>query len=643
MVDGRFEPELWEYLSAGQALRVLVIDDWGVVRAAIRKRLESRNLEVIEARNGAEALKTIQEQVPDLVLLDMVMPRLDGSFVLKALRNTFSKTQLPIISLISSDSSNEIVKALDSGANDYVTKPIDYDVLWARLSNQLVQKQAAEYLRHAQSSLEQLIRQRTEELNSSNRKLKRVIQERLLTEDRLQRQANYDELTGLPNRSLVKDRLEQTIAKAKRQGLHPGVGFLDLDNFKYVNDTLGHAAGDELLIQVATRLSACARKSDTVARLGGDEFLLILEDSDSGPVRSGELGLRHVGERIIRSFSEPFVIEGNQVVVTPSLGFAIFPRDGHDGNELMRSADAAMYRAKTEGKNSYCFYSADMTVQAKTRMQVESRLRHAIEREELSLRYQPIVDLRSGEIVRVEAVLNWDNAEVGMTAPDQLFRLAEETGLIVPIGRWVIRSVCAQLKSWRDSGICDPNVAVKLSARQFQSDARLVETVQSALNSNGLSAAAIQFELAEDMLLQASSATAEALRELDLMGIRILVDDFGTGGASLLCLQNYPVSAVKIDPRRINGISDNPRDAKLVRAIIAMAMVLDLPVVATGVQMDTQLESLRDAGCRYAQGAYFSKPLPGGRIETMLRQRRCGPSWKQALKLTTTPSIGYGA
>ena len=635
MVDESFKPELQEYLSSGQALSVLVVDDSTAVRTAIKDRLESCNLEVIEARDGSCALELIREKLPDLVLLDVEPADIDGISLLRTLRDTYTKQQLPIIAAISGDTPTEIVQALDAGANDYVTRPVDDDVLWARLSNQLMQKQAADYLRHAQNSLEQQIRQRTEELNSSNQKLKRVIQERLLAEDRLQRQANYDALTGLPNRSLAKDRLHQTIAKAKRQGLCPGVAFVDLDNFKYVNDSLGHAAGDQLLVEAARRLSACARKSDTVARLGGDEFLMILEDTEKAACESRELDLRRVGERIIRSFAEPFVLDGTEVSVTPSLGFAIYPRDGDDGDKLVRRADAAMYRSKNDGKNTYCFYSSDLTVKSQMRVFVETQLKQALDRGELSLDYEPVVDAHSGQIIKAETQLRWENPKLGIMAPDYFIKVAEQTGLIGPIGQWVVQSACDQIKSWRDSGISEISVTVKVSARQFQAGGKIVETVGEALSSSGLPATALQLVIPEAVLLRASPATRKILDELEKTGIRLLVDGFATGCASLSCLQRYQPVAVKLDSHTIGKLPYSHRDAQMVKAILAMADSLDIPVVAEGVETKTQLDFLRDSGCRYVQGIYLSQPLPAAQFLDLLRQNRRCDSGKNAVQLAT--------
>jgi len=636
MADRNYETELQEYISSGQALRVLVVDDSKVIRVAIRERLELGNIEVVEARSGKQALESIYNQLPDLVLLDVVMPGMDGISVLKILRNTYTKQQLPVIPVTSRDSTGEIVQALDSGANDYVTKPIDFDILWARLSNQLMQKQAGEYLRHAQASLENQIRLRTAELNSSNQKLKRVIQERLLAENRLQRQANYDELTGLPNRSLAKDRLEQTIAKAKRQNLHPCVAFLDLDNFKFVNDTLGHVAGDDLLREAARRLSACARKSDTVARLGGDEFLLILEAGDNESAQPCEIGVQLVGERVIASFSKPFLLDGNEVNVTPSIGFAIYPKDGEDGNQLMRHADTAMYRSKHDGKNTYCFYSPEMTAKAKMRMHVESQLRYALERDEFSLHYQPIVDAHSGEIIKAEALLRWHNSELGMITPDYFIPVAEDTGLIVSIGEWVIQAVCKQVSVWRKSGMKNICVTVNVSARQFGSDSELINVVEDALKANRLPADALQLELTEGVLMDESPYTVKTMEELEKMGIKLLIDDFGTGYASLSYLQRYHFDCVKIDRSYINNILMNEKDAQLVKAIVAMANSLGMSVVSEGVETGGQLDFLLDAHCQYAQGYYFSKPVPAKEFKVLFYRSNISSTDFRTLEFTTT-------
>ena len=616
-----YEPEIQEVVLSGKSLNVLIVDDSRVIRAAIKEILEIGNLQVTEACDGKEALKSISNTLPDLVLLDAVMPVMDGVSVLKALRKSYSKIQLPIILIASQGSPREMVQALDLGANDYVTKPIDFDVLWARLTNQLMQKQAAEFLRSAKQSLEIQITQRTAELKSSNEQLEKEIKVRLHAEDKLQKQASYDELTGLPNRSLASDRLQQTLVKAKRHNLKPAVTFLDLDNFKYINDTFGHAAGDDLLREAARRLTGCARGSDTVARLGGDEFLLILDDDGKLKGSLPESGVRHVAERIIKSFSKPFVIEGQELNITPSIGFALYPKDGEDSNKLMRHADAAMYRAKKDGKNTYCFYSPEMTMQAKLRMNIEAQLRRALERNEFSIHYQPIVNSKSGKIVKAEALLRWHCDELGMITPDCFIPIAEETGVILPMGNWVIQKACEQVKNWRNLGWSTICITVNVSARQFKSDSSLLETVQQALKQYNLPSDAIQLELTEGVILEETSDSAEMMKQIEDMGIKLLIDDFGTGYASLSYLQRYNFDSIKIDRSYISSVLKSEQNAKLVKAVIAMANSLGMSVVSEGVETKGQLDFLLDAECGFMQGYYFSKPVPADEFVVLLKKQ----------------------
>lgn len=627
-----FEPEIQEYISAGKVPTVMVVDDSKVIRAAIREVLELGNLKVVEADAGKVVLELVSCILPDLILLDVELEETDGMEVLALLRKQYSKMQLPVVLLTQSESTIENIRALDMGANDYVTKPIDLDVLWARLSNQLMQKKAAEYLLTAQEGLELQYKRKTAELKLSNRKLKQEIQERLITEDKLQKQASYDELTGLPNRSLATDRLDQAILKAGRQLTQPCVAFIDLDNFKYVNDTLGHAAGDELLCEAARRLDDCARKSDTVARLGGDEFLLILEDTVNQHYQERELEIRHVGDRILDSFSRPFVLGGKEIAITPSVGFAVFPKDGKDGNILMRHADAAMYRSKHDGKNTYCFYSPEMTVKAKMRMNVESQLRHALDRQEFTLLYQPIVEASTGQIVKAEALLRWKNSELGMISPDHFIPVAEDTGLIMPIGQWVIDRACQQVRQWHDSGWTELGATVNVSPQQLLTDKGLIEDIEQSLGRYQLAERDLQIELTESALTCETPNTLEVMSELSRMGIKLLLDDFGTGYASLTNLQKYDVDSIKIDRNFINNVLLDSRDEKLVKAAIAIAYNLDISVVSEGVETAEQLRFLLDADCEYAQGYFFSKPVSGDEFDALMK--KCHQSCKDKNNLS---------
>ena len=375
-----------------------------------------------------------------------------------------------------------------------------------------------------------------------------------------------------------------------------------------------------MLREAANRLTECARGSDTVARLGGDEFLLILDDDGSDKVVQNELGVRHVAERILKSFSIPFIIEGQELNITPSLGFAVYPRDGEDSNKLMRHADAAMYRSKHDGKNTYCFYSPEMTVKAKMRMDVENELRHALERNEFTMFYQPIVDSESGEIIKAEALLRWHSKELGMISPDYFIPIAEDTGLILSIGDWVVNTACEQVSQWRKAGWDNFCVTINVSARQFQTDSSLVDTVSKALNQYDLPPEAIQIELTEGILLEETSDSAERMQMIEDMGIKLLIDDFGTGYASLSYLQRYNFESIKIDRSYISGVLNNEQDAKLVKAVIAMVNSLGMSVVSEGVETKEQLDFLCDANCKYIQGYYFSKPVDPAEFMSLLKK-----------------------
>jgi len=625
MHTGEFNNEIQDYISEHETLNVLVVDDSKTIRRAIVERLRLGGLETQEAGDGKEALVCVYDKQPDLILLDVVMPGMDGWQVLKILRSNYSKLQLPIILVTSKDSTTELVRALDMGANDYVTKPIDFEILWARLSNQLMQKKAAEYLNTARTELESQVKARTQELHESHESLKQEMAEKLVVEDKLKRQANFDELTSLPNRSLAKDRLSQVLSKAKRQNLRPSVVFIDLDNFKYVNDTLGHAAGDDLLKEASTRLLFCTRESDTVARLGGDEFLLILDDINNTSGNPRELDLTLVGERIIKEFAKPFFLEGQEVNISPSIGFAVFPKDGRDDEVLMRNADTAMYRSKNEGKNTFCFYSPEMTEKAKTRIQVEAQLRHALERNELSIVFQPIVDAQSGQIVKAEVLLRWTSKELGVITPDVFIPVAEETGVIVEIGAWVIVQACQQIKQWQSDGWHNMSVTVNVSARQFQHDSNLIETIERALDENALSSQALQLELTEGILMHENQHTESIMQSLGKMKIKLLIDDFGTGYASLSYLQKYNFDTLKIDYGYIKNILTSEHDAKLVTAIIAMANSLELNVVCEGVETKEQLDFVLNADGKYVQGYYFSPPVPADAFKNLFESHNSAP------------------
>lgn len=435
-------------------------------------------------------------------------------------------------------------------------------------------------------------------------------------EAELEFQTNQDTLTGLANRNLLRDRLNQEIAYAERYGHPVWVVFVDLDHFKFINDTLGHKAGDSLLKTVAERLQSAVRETDTVARLGGDEFVLVL------PERSDENLAMRVIQRIKDSVVMPFTIEDYEFFITCSIGMAVYPTDGKDPETLMKHADIAMYRAKEIGRNNSQFYTPTMNERALERLHMEGDLRAALEQDQFELHYQPQVDLRSGKIIGVEALIRWNHPEHGMIAPSRFIALAEETGLIVPIGAWVIRTACAQNKAWQRAGHERLKIAVNLSARQFtQHD--LVELIAFALAETKLDPQYLEIELTESMVMADVEHAIEILRKLNELGVQISIDDFGTGYSSLSYLKRFPIDVLKVDQSFVRDITINPDDAAIVASIISLAHSLRLQVIAEGVETAEQLDYLQGNDCDVIQGYHFSRPLPAEQLEQMLLDGKC--------------------
>ncbi|AYH42863.1 EAL domain-containing protein [Azoarcus sp. DN11] len=422
-------------------------------------------------------------------------------------------------------------------------------------------------------------------------------------EEVIWRQANFDVLTGLANRNLLNDRLDRALVHSHRTGKKAGLIFLDLDGFKWINDTLGHDVGDEMLIEVAARLKECVRHQDTVARLGGDEFTLVVDDIEDVD------DLQIVGDKVLRIIREPFLLAGANRYVTGSLGITVFPDDGDDVQTLLRNADIAMYKSKQLGKNRCQFYSQDMQEAARVRVQLEAELRIAIERKEFVLFYQPIIDAERGRVSGAEALLRWRHPSRGIVAPDEFITIAEDTGLIVPIGEWVLNEALRQANAWRIRGLPPLRVAVNVSGVQFREQG-LVEMITQASRTPGFDEITLVLEITESVLMQSSDVTEARMREIGLFGIEYSLDDFGTGYSSLSYLKRFPVGHVKIDRSFVSDCPDDRNDVLLVEAIINMAHSLGLKVTAEGVETERQRAFLRARSCDYLQGYLISEPLP---------------------------------
>ncbi len=438
------------------------------------------------------------------------------------------------------------------------------------------------------------------------------ISERKASEQRIHRLAYYDALTHLPNRTLFQDRLHTALQSAERQKSWVVLMFLDLDRFKPINDSLGHAAGDRMLKEMATRLLGCVDDDDTVARMGGDEFTLLLQ-----PRANREVALNraiHVAEQILASLVKPFVLEGREFFVTASIGIALSPQDGNELSQLMKNADTAMYHAKERGKNNFQFYQADMNASALERLELESDLRHALEQDEFVLYYQPQFSGDGKRLTGAEALLRWRHPRRGLVPPGDFIPVLEELGLVVDVGDWVISEACRQLKTWHQAKVRVPKVSVNISARQF-SDGQLGTRIATILKETGLPPACLELELTESILMREVSEAMQILAGLKNLGLSIAVDDFGTGYSSLNYLKQFPIDVLKIDRTFVDGLPSGEQDAQIARAIIAMAHSLNLAVIAEGVETHEQLDFLREHGCDEVQGYLFGRPMPASRFE----------------------------
>ena len=474
-------------------------------------------------------------------------------------------------------------------------------------------RQAQEALREAHAELERVVSERTHALATTAKDLDKEIQERKYDQERIYRLAHYDVLTGLPNRTLLAERSQQAIASAQMQHTPLAVLFLDLDHFKHVNDSLGHKVGDNLLARIAQRLRQTVREYDTVARLGGDEFVLLLP-------RANARGAQRVAGKVAQAFDQPFHIGQHELTLGCSVGVALYPQDGRDFDALVQSADMAMYGAKQEGRNTYRFFTSQMQAQSMRALELENALRRALERDQLSLHYQPQVDAATSKVVGVEALLRWQHPELGMVSPAEFIPVAESSGLILPIGQWVLETAAQQLKVWRSKGLLHITMAVNLSARQFHQP-QLPDLVRDVLRQADLPPQCFELELTESAAMSDVPAAEQTLAQLQKLGVRLSIDDFGTGYASLTQLKRLPSYKLKIDQSFVRDLDKGETDKAMVNAIVRMAQAMGLRITAEGVETRDQLDFLQTLGCDEAQGYYFSRPTPAAEIESFLFQR----------------------
>ena len=576
--------------------RVLVVDDVADNREILTRRLVRRNFEVVEASGGEEALVRIAEGGFDIVLLDIMMPDLSGNEVLERVRGDAAHADLPIIMVTAKSQSDDVVSSLALGANDYITKPVDFDVALARINAQLERRRRAEETLREKERLEKHAIGLDEKLESASLRLAEESRKRTVSEDRLRYLAYHDSLTGLMNRQGFRDCLFQMLDEMPAKGTEPVLLFIDLDGFKAVNDCYGHDVGDKLLTAVGERLSAELGEGALAARLGGDEFAAVLQHAD-GPIEA-------VAGSLIEAISLPYMINGNTVRVGASCGLAQARCFSGDLDGLINAADLAMYHAKAKGTGCVVLFDTRMLEQQRERRQVEIDLHRAVANMEFEVFYQPILDVNSRKITAFEALLRWPHKTRGMMSPETFIPLAEETGLITQLGAWVLRRACEEAMTWPDH----IGISVNLSPIQFESPS-LLPTIVNTLAATGLAPHRLELEITETALLGTEGKNIRILEAIRELGVRVSVDDFGTGYSSLAYLRNFRFDKIKIDRRFIQGLRENEPDAAIVRSIIMLSQNIGVGTTAEGIETEDQLSSVASEGCTLGQGYLFSRPL----------------------------------
>jgi diguanylate cyclase (GGDEF)-like protein len=570
--------------SDAPTVRVLIVEDEATEAGRIREMLSASdgpNFVVTHAERVEAALRSVREDPPDVVLLDLSLPEGEGLDALA--RAKVAMSTVPVVVMTDEEDDQVGLGSVRVGAQDYVVKQkCETQLLIRTLLNAVERHRMLSELRAAQQREHYL--------------------------------ATHDTLTGLLNRSAFHDHLKRSFSLASRNRAQLAVLFIDLDRFKQINDTLGHTAGDELLEQFAARITEGRRSSDVVARLGGDEFVILLRD-----IR-GDLAPATVAERLLGSLTRPYTLMGREYWVTGSIGIALYPQDGDDPEVLLRNADTAMYHAKAAGRNRYHHYTASMNAAAMERLDLETSLREAIDREQLTLHYQPQVDLEFGTIVGAEALVRWHDPQRGMIGPAEFIPLAEEMGIIGILGDWVLTRACDDALQWSEYSGEAIRVAVNVSAQQLE-DEKFASRVIGVLEERGLNATQLELEITERVMMQPDGRAVQTLRELRAEGVRIAIDDFGTGYSSLRALRVEPVDVVKIDRSFVASVMEDAADATIVTAMVTMARGLGLEVVVEGIETRDQMSFLHGLGCNQMQGYLFWKPCAAEEFKRLLPSR----------------------
>jgi len=695
-----------EPIDKRQSPFVLVVDDDRTQRMLARAALEQSGFRVIEAENGEQAVEKASGSSPDLILLDVEMPKLDGFAACSRIRRLDGMADTPVIMLTGREDDESVQAAYDSGATDFISKPINWSLLGHRVryimratrvrrglrdsesrnralisaipDSMLVIDKAGNVLTHhrgrdgsrlldqyvdvEQSVFETLPKplaeswraqlttvlstghvSQSEDRFESNEMhfycetrmvpytddsvlvMQRDISEKKRADAKVRRLAFFDTLTGLPNRQSFLIQVAEAIRAAKEAGSRLSILYFDLDNFKRINESLGHSTGDALLRAISKRLEQCVRRDDSVARfgksnsamqvarLGGDEFTILLRELNDPDEASA------VAERILCKLREPLVLGGQQFVITPSVGIATYPDDGDDIDSLVKNADMAMYRAKSMGRNCISTFSGTMSIRSLEQLELEDSLRKAIANGDLELHYQPKLGIRSRQVTGVEALLRWTHPERGPVSPAKFVPVAEQAGLIADLGRWVLEAACQQLEAWSGTSLESIRIAINLSGEQFR-DENVDNEIIEAVARHNFNRKRLELELTESTLMKDVGATVKTLQRLKAEGMSIAVDDFGTGYSSLSYLKQFPIDALKIDRAFVSEIDSAGNDRSICAAIIALAKSMDLKVIAEGVETADQLKHLRFLGCDEIQGYFFAKPMSAEAVTEFLQR-----------------------
>jgi diguanylate cyclase (GGDEF)-like protein len=571
----------------GKKSRILIADDEAQIRDLLCELL-SPSYECVGVDSAEQALRLLRAESFDLILSDIRMSGLSGLEMVPHVLNIAPETVVIMIS--GGQTIESAIEALRVGAFDYITKPFDLRHVDVAVRRALDHRALRESKRRYENDLEELIKQRTAQVDHLS---------------------YHDALTGLPNRLLFEDRVAQAILTAQRNKQMLAVMLLDLDRFQTTNDTLGPMVGDRVLCDVAERLTTCVRAGDSIARLGSDEFAILLTQLESA-ADADELH-----QKIVAAFQHPFLCGTHELYLTASKGISFYPLDGMDAHSLLKNAGAALCQAKEQGGDAYQIYTAEMNAGSLKRLALENSMRRALERDEFIVHYQPQADADTRNITGVEALVRWQHPELGLISPAEFIPLAEETGLMVSLGEWVLRTACAQSKAWQQAGFTKLSMSVNLSLRQFR-QTNLTGMVEQVIKETGVDPTCLELELTESSVMMNTESAVTTLRKLQALGIRIAIDDFGTGYSSLNYLKNLPIDTLKIDRSFVRDAATNPVDAAIVQAIITLAHSLNLKVKAEGIETQEQLDFLRLLKCDEIQGYLLSRPLPAEALEQLL-------------------------